>query len=692
MSVLAGKDIPFRNVRSIVDMLRLRVEEQPEALAYRFLASGDAQGQMEEWNYAHLERHVRSVAAHLQGLKAVPGDRALLLYPAGLEFIAAFLGSLYAGVIAVPAYPHRTLSRLEGIAKNAECRFVLTNSAFLKLSRSLEEQAPALRSAQWVATSEILNESAPEWTPPGISEETLAFLQYTSGSTGQPKGVMVSHGNVLHNESLIQRGFATHSAMHVVGWLPLYHDMGLIGNVLQPLFAGASCTFMPPMAFLQRPLRWLRAVSQFRGTVSGGPNFAFDLCVSKLAPGENLDLSSWKTAFNGSEPVRKDTLDRFTSAFMPFGFRREAFLSCYGLAEATLFVSGTRPGLSPESRTYAAETLERNRVIETAAAGTGSRTLVCAGENQLEMSVLIVDPQSCERCADGEVGEIWISGPSVAKGYWNQPEQTRDIFAARLAQDSDGDGTYLRTGDLGFVVGGQLFVTGRLKDLIILQGRNFYPQDIELTAQMAHPAVKPGACVAFSSESDGEERLVVLAEVSLQLPHRQQIVQAIRAAILDEYGVPVHILGLLPPRTIPKTSSGKLQRSACQKSFIAGELPVLTISSLEQQTVTPVAYVAPRTELEQQLVAIWRRTLALERVGIEDDFFQIGGHSVLATQMLAQVSDEIGVELPIRQLFEAPTVRKLAEVIINSGAGTGLGKKSISQIKRVARPAVALRD
>lgn len=690
MSVLAGKDISFRNIRTIVDLLRLRAEEQPEALAYRFLVSGDPQGPMEEWNYAHLERYARCVAAHLQRLDAVPGDRALLLYPAGLEFIAAFLGSLYAGVIAVPAYPHRTLSRLEGIAKNAECRFVLTNSAFLKLGRSLEQQAPALRSAQWIATSEILNEPAPEWTPPEISEETLAFLQYTSGSTGQPKGVMVSHGNVLHNESLIQRGFATNSAMHVVGWLPLYHDMGLIGNVLQPLFAGASCTFMSPMSFLQRPLRWLRAVSQFRGTVSGGPNFAFDLCVSKLAPGEQLDLSSWKTAFNGSEPVRKDTLDRFTSAFAPFGFRREAFLSCYGLAEATLFVSGTRPGLSPESRAYAAETLERNRAIETPAAGSGSRTLVCAGESQME--IRIVDPQSSERCDDGEVGEIWISGPSVAKGYWNQPEQTRDIFAARLAQDSDGDRTYLRTGDLGFMVGGQLFVTGRLKDLIILQGRNFYPQDIELTAQMAHSAVKPGACVAFSSESDAEERLIVLAEVSPQVPDRQQIVQAVRAAILDEYGVPVHIVGLLPPRTIPKTSSGKLQRRACQKSFIAGELPVLTISSLEQQTVAPVAYVAPRTELEQQLAAIWRRTLGLDRVGIEDDFFQIGGHSVLATQMLAQVCDELGVELPIRQLFEAPTITKLAEVITNSGAGTGLGKKSISQIKRLARPAAVLRD
>ncbi len=689
MSVFAS--IPSYTVRSFVDLLRLRTEEQPEALAYRFLASGDTQGPSEEWSYAHLERCARSVAAHLHEHGAVLGDRVLLLYPAGLEFIAAFLGSLYAGVIAVPAYPHRTLSRLEGIAKNADCRFVLTNSAFLKLSRSLEQQAPALKSARWLATSEILNEPAPKWNAPRINEDTLAFLQYTSGSTGQPKGVMVSHGNVLHNETLIQRGFATDSAMHVVGWLPLYHDMGLIGNVLQPLFAGASCTFMSPMSFLQRPLRWLRAISQFRGTVSGGPNFAFDLCVSKLEPEEQLDLSSWRTAFNGSEPVRKETLARFVAAFAPFGFRPEAFLSCYGLAESTLFVSGTKPGLAPESRGYSAESLDRNRAVEVPEAEAGSRTLVAAGENQPEMNVRIVDPKSCTLCAEEEVGEIWISGPSVAKGYWNEPAQTNEMFAARLAGDDPGTGQYLRTGDFGFMAKGQLFVTGRLKDLIILQGRNLYPHDIELTAQMAHSALKPGGCVAFSSEISGEERLIVLLEVTPRLPDHQQLVQTIRAAILEEYGVPVHTIALVPPKTIPKTSSGKLQRSACRKSFVSGELTVLTISLLEHQAVSPAEYVAPSTELEQHLAEIWRRTLTLERIGIDDDFFQIGGHSVLATQMLAQISDELGVELSIRQLFEAPTIKKLAQVIANSGADPGASKKNVSPIRKLARTAGVLR-
>jgi acyl-CoA synthetase (AMP-forming)/AMP-acid ligase II/acyl carrier protein len=690
MSVFAG--IPSRTVSSFVDILRLRAEEQPEALAYRFLISGDSEGPVEECNYFHLDRYARSVAAHLYENGAIPGDRALLLYPAGLEFIAAFLGSLYAGVIAVPAYPHRTLLRLEGIAQNAECRFVLTSSAFLKLSRSLAQQAPALKSAKWLATSEILNEPAPDWKPLLIDEHSPAFLQYTSGSTGDPKGVVVSHGNILHNESLIQRGFATDPAMHVVGWLPLYHDMGLIGNLLQPLFVGASCTFMSSMAFLQRPLRWLRAISRFQGTVSGGPNFAFDLCVSKLTPGEHLDLSSWRIAFNGSEPVRKDTLSCFTAAFAPFGFRPEAFLSCYGLAEATLFVSGTRPGQAPESRSYSAESLDRNRAVESCQAEAGSRTLVSAGESQPELEVLIVDPRSRVPCAQGEIGEIWISGPSVAKGYWNEPALTNDIFVARPADGSNATRQYLRTGDLGFISKGQLFVTGRLKDLIILQGRNLYPQDIEATVQMSHSAIRAGACVAFSLEVGGEEKLIVLAEIPPRLAERQQILQVIRAAVLEEYGVAVHIIALLPPKTIPKTSSGKLQRNACRKSFAAGELPVLMVSSLDQQPVSTAGYVAPGTELEQRLVAIWQCTLAMERVGIEDDFFQIGGHSVLAIQMLAQISDEIGVEVSIRQLFEAPTIKKLAEVISNSDGASGAGKKNVSQIKKLARPAAVLRN
>jgi acyl-CoA synthetase (AMP-forming)/AMP-acid ligase II/acyl carrier protein len=501
---------------------------------------------------------------------------------------------------------------------------------------------------------------------------------------------MVSHGNILHNQRLIQKGFATDSTMHVVGWLPLYHDMGLIGNVLHPLFVGASCTFMSPLSFLQRPLRWLRAISSFAGTVSGGPNFAFDLCVSKLTSGERLDLSSWKVAFNGSEPVRHETLDRFASTFSRFGFRREAFLSCYGLSEATLFVSGTAPGMAPEQRHYVAESLEQNQAMEAPAHSTGTRTLVSAGESTYQ-TVLIVDPENLATCLEGKIGEIWVSGPSVAKGYWNQPDLTRESFAARIAGGTH-DQAFLRTGDLGFILKGRLFVTGRLKDLIILQGRNLYPQDIELAAQRAHAEVKPGACAAFSLDIDAEERLIILAEVSPHAPDRQQIAQAIRAAISEEFGVPVHTVCLLPPKAIPKTSSGKLQRRACRNSFAAGEFQNFAVPPLQGDGMPRPEYVAPRTELERRLAAIWKHTLALDQVGIEDDFFQIGGHSVLASQMLAQVSDEMEVELPIRQLFETPTIKKLAEVITNTEAAAGRNGMGIPQIKKLARPAAVSRE
>jgi acyl-CoA synthetase (AMP-forming)/AMP-acid ligase II len=690
MVALAGKDNQPGSVTSFVDLLRLRAEEHPDALAYRFLVSGDPEGPVEEWSYGRLDRSAQNVGSYLRRLGAVQGDRVLLLYPAGIEFIAAFLGCLYAGVVAVPAYPHRTLSRLEGITSNAGCRFVLTTSSFLKLSRSLEKQASELKLAKWAATSEILDDAICDWQPPKLTDESLAFLQYTSGSTGQPKGVMVSHGNILHNQRLIQKGFATDSTIHVVGWLPLYHDMGLIGNVLHPLFVGASCTFMSPLSFLQRPLRWLRAISSFAGTVSGGPNFAFDLCVSKLTSGERLDLNSWKVAFNGSEPVRQETLDRFASAFSRFGFRRKAFLSCYGLAEATLFVSGTTPGMAPEHRRYVAESLEQNQAMEAPVHAAGTRTLVSAGESQ-EQTVLIVNPENSTACLEGKIGEIWVSGPSVAKGYWNQPKLTREGFAARIAGGAQ-EQAFLRTGDLGFILKGRLFVTGRIKDLIILQGRNLYPQDIELTAQRAHPEVKPGACTAFSLDIDAEERLIILAEVSAHAPDRQQIAQAIRAAISEEFGVPVHTVCLLPPKAIPKTSSGKLQRRACRNSFAAGEFQTFAISALQGDVMPRPEYVAPRTELERRLAAIWKHTLAMDRVGIEDDFFQIGGHSVLASQMLAQISDEMEVELPIRQLFETPTIKKLAEVITSSGAAAGRNGTGIHQIKKLVRRAAVSRE
>ncbi|MBZ5509344.1 MAG: amino acid adenylation domain-containing protein, partial [Acidobacteriia bacterium] len=565
------------NYTTFVDLLQRQFHERAGDLAFRFLLTGDVDGPIEEWTYRDLGRRVFAIATRLQQENA-EGNRALLLYPPGLEFIAAFLGCMYAGVVAVPTYPHRKLSRLEAIAQDCRASLVLTTSQFLKISRGLSRKAPELADARWIATDDGAAIDSALWRRPTVTSETLAFLQYTSGSTGTPKGVMVTHGNILANEQLIAQSFGNDSSAHVVGWLPLYHDMGLIGNVLQPLYLGTSCTLMSPLAMLQRPMRWLEAISRFHGTVSGGPNFSFDLCTSRKTPDLKLDLSAWKVAFNGSEPVRQETMERFSAAFASCGFRAEAFYPCYGLAEGTLFVTGIDRDLLPSYRTISSEGLERNLAIELTAGTPGTRTLVSSGRSGPQQRVLIVDPSTHEVCSEKTVGEIWVAGPSVAKGYWGRGDENTYVFCAQLLR---GDSTpFLRTGDLGFETAGEIFVTGRMKDLIIIRGRNIYPQDIELTVEKAHSAVRAGGCAAFALESGVEEQLAIAAEVDLpgDSVDPETIVESIRRAVAEEHGTYVNTVALLRAKSIPKTSSGKIRRNACRKGLQDGDLLTLFVS------------------------------------------------------------------------------------------------------------------
>src|SRR5688572_15118387 len=407
---------------TLIEVLRYRASEDPERIAYRFLADGEVEE--DALTYAELDRRARALGAFLQEMGA-EGERALLLYPPGLEFVTAFLGCLYGGVVAVPAYPPRSNrpdSRLEAIARDARPRLALTTPALRDKAAGFAVHNPALAGVRWIATAEIDPDLAGRWqSVAALGPEWPAFLQYTSGSTATPKGVVVRHGNLVHNEGLIQAAFGQSERSVIVGWLPLYHDMGLIGNVLQPLYCGATCVLMSPVSFLQQPARWLRAIDRYRATTSGGPNFAYELCVNKIGPEErrSLDLSSWELAFNGAEPVRAETLERFAEAFAPNGFRREAFFPCYGLAEATLFVSGTA---GASARELDAEALERNLAVP-ARPGLPSRRLVNCGVST-DQRVAIVDPESRLPLPEGRVGEVWIAGPSVAGGYWNRPEET----------------------------------------------------------------------------------------------------------------------------------------------------------------------------------------------------------------------------------------------------------------------------
>ena len=593
--LIANENPTLSEATTIVELLRRRARYQPDARAYTFLEDGEEESN--SLTYAELDRQAQSIAAFLQTV-AKTRERAVLLYPAGLDFIAAFFGCLYAGWIAVPAYPPQPtrlslgLSRLRAIIADAQPLVALTDAKFLSKASAILEHAPELKALKWRATNVLVKEPATKWRDPLITSEMVAFLQYTSGSTATPKGVMVSHANVLHNERMIKAAFQHSEQSTVVGWLPFYHDMGLIGNVLQPLYLGAPCILMAPVSFLQRPVRWLQAISRYRAHTSGGPNFAYDLCVKKISPEQRagLDLSCWKLAFNGAEPIRQDTLARFASAFAACGFRREAFYPCYGLAEATLLVTGGLKAQPP--RVYAAKgaALDQNR-LTAAGRAKDVRELVSCGKAWLDGKVIIADPESLVRCRPNRIGEVWISGPHVAQGYWNRPEETTRMFQARLTDT--GDGPFLRTGDLGVIKDGQLYITGRLKDLIIIRGRNYYPQDIEHTVEKSHPALRAGGCAAFSVQLEAEMRLVVMAEVdprpkpdrtdgdlklggeTAQVPEQQDrsVTSMIRQAVSDAHDVLVFKVVLLKRGNIPKTSSGKIQRHLCMARYLSGEFP-----------------------------------------------------------------------------------------------------------------------
>jgi amino acid adenylation domain-containing protein/non-ribosomal peptide synthase protein (TIGR01720 family) len=650
---------------SLADILETRAAEQGERPAYVFL-SYEAGGMVEEpLTYAELDARARAIGAALQAAGAC-GERVLLLFPPGPDFAASFSGCLYAGAIAVPAPPPRRRGgdpRLRAICHDARPRVVLASANQLPAIERAAAEIPDLSAALRMAPTTA---GAPGWRRPELGEEALAFLQYTSGSTSSPKGVMVSHGNLLDNEERIRRAFAQSPESVVLGWLPLYHDMGLIGTMLQPLYSGAVSYLMPAGAFLQRPARWLEAISRYRATTSGGPNFAYDLCVRKVREEEKegLDLSSWQVAFNGAEPVRAGTLRRFADTFAPCGFRSAAFRPCYGLAEATLLVSGGRDGGEPRVGAFAAEALARH---EVASAGpeeaARSRELVSCGAAM--QTVLAVDPESGNPCLPGRVGEIWVASPSVAQGYWERPQETAATFGASLA---DGAGPFLRTGDLGFVSEGEVFLTGRLKDLIILRGRNHYPQDLERTAEESHADLRPGGGAAFALEAggeEGEERLVIVHEVArhaaagLDAGRSEAIAAAVRAAVAEEHEVSVSEVVLIRPETLPRTSSGKVRRSACRELYLEDGLRVLGASRLSPA----VADEAPRAEagapdwLRRAFAAAVR--IDPGRVDPDLPLIAAGLDSLTAVELQQAIEETAGVSLPLSDLLEGMTLCEL---------------------------------
>jgi amino acid adenylation domain-containing protein len=610
------------NFTSIIDLLQQRALKQPNDVPYMYLKDGETIERT--LTYKELDRKARKVASYLQS-RAGRGERAVLLYPPGLEFITAFFGCLYTGVIAIPAYHNlslRRISRFQSILDDSGAKFCLTTPSIMTRIKSLEGSELSLKGLDWVITTDIENDPGKEFKKPEISKKTTAYLQYTSGSTSTPKGVIINHENILHNLDLIYKYLGYHQGSLGVSWLPHYHDMGLVGTILLSLFGNVPFMLMAPIDFLQKPLRWLQVISDYKVTASGGPNFAYDLCVQKITPEQrnNLDLSSWECAWNGAEPIRAETIKQFYETFKGCGFRYKTHYPCYGLAEATLAVSFGNNSRDPVIKQYDQEEFEKNKVILFSNSSKRVITLVGSGREVDEIKIAIVDPGSFRQNPPDSVGEVWASSHSNAQGYWNRKQETNQIFGAYLADT--GEGPFMRTGDLGFIENGELYVTGRLKDMIIIRGVNYYPNDIELTVEQAHPSLCPNSGAAFAVESNGEERLVIIQEVKrtcIRSLDVDEVVEAIRGAVLENHEIQVYAILFIKQGSIPKTSSGKIQRQLCKKLFQNNEFNELHKVIIDPGSFQPLELDITRDDLlklpPQQRENILKRNLR-ERLGV----------------------------------------------------------------------------
>jgi acyl-CoA synthetase (AMP-forming)/AMP-acid ligase II len=566
---------------TIVELLRHRANEQPQAHAYTFMVDGKTEG--DRLTYAELDRQVRAIAASLQKHNAY-GERALLLYPQGLEVIAAFCGCLYAGVIAIPVPPpesgrlKRTLPRLRSIVKDAQATIALTTAGIFDLIATVKDEFPEFEQMRWINTAEIDLNLADEWVDPQVDKDRLAYLQYTSGSTSTPKGVMLTHYNLMHHSRYLQQACGYDTKSVTVTWMPYFHDYGLVEGTIVPLYNGHPCYVMSPFSFIKRPLNWLQNMSRYKGTHSQAPNFAYDLCTRRLKAKQiaELDLSSWEAAGNAAEPINPHVMAKFVETFRSCGFKWEAFAPSYGLAENTLLATTKPKGTKPVFLGVETAAMEQDKiVIADPEREDGIRIMAGCGKKVGDTIIAIADTVTMTAKASDEVGEVWIKDPSVAQGYWKRPDITKETFDAYLKDTNEGP--FLRTGDLGFLHEGELYITGRIKDLIIIRGTNHYPQDIEWSVQDLHSVLRPDYGAAFSIEDKGEERLIVVQEVERRSGDldTEAIIADIKQEIAEQHEIQVYGVVLAKSGNILKTASGKIQRRACRDNFLAGTLTII---------------------------------------------------------------------------------------------------------------------
>ena len=664
--------------------MRWRAREQANRIAYTYLIDGEKQER--NISYSELDRQARVIGAELQHRGIIEGDRVLIVYPPGLDYIAAFFGCLYAGAIAVPAYPPRNnqhKNRIYRLIQDCNPKVALTTKGLSKTLTKRFEELNGSQSISIISTDSDESYGRNGWKVPELSLDSIAFIQYTSGSTSDPKGVLLTHRNLLSNLSLIHDSFSTTKCDVGVSWLPPYHDMGLIGGILQPLYTGFHMVLMAPVAFIEKPVRWLEAISNYKATVSGGPNFAFELCTEKINSEniKNLDLSSWKVAFSGAEPIRENTLQKFHKKYEGRGFSINAFYPCYGLAESTLLVSGGKRGASFKSLTIDKNMMKQNRV-EVVTDQDHQVKLVSSGRSLPNHKIKIVDPDKGIECSNKEIGEIWVSGSSIAQGYWGREGQSKQTFSARII---NGDEPYLRTGDLGFIKDGELFVTGRKKDLIIIRGRNYYPQDIELTVGKSHPDLHIDHGAAFSVDENGKEKLVIVQELKRRYSKDKlhQIEKDIRKAITEEHQLLVDDIVLIRYYSIPKTSSGKIQRYVCKSQYLSNKLNVIYSSDKakgnkdlalkREQEDEP----KNRTESRLRLMIADIMNITPGEISLNESFLSMGLDSISMIQLRSMIEREFKQNISEESIFNGAIKSIASQIDLRLGTA-----KNVNEINR----------
>ncbi len=683
--------------RDFVDRLRWQVDHQGDQIAFTYLADGE--NAEESLTYAQLDLR-RAIAEELLD-RGMGGERALLLFPPGLDFVASLFGCFYAGVVAVPAFPprrNRNMDRIQAIASDADACLALSVSDYVQRTGRLSKGAPELERMNWIATNEIPDDLADKWRKPDISDATLAVLQYTSGSTGAPKGVMLSHGTIVNNCTFINASFNARQRDIGMSWLPTYHDMGLVGGVLNPMCIGCTSILMSPTAFLQKPVRWLQGISKYRVSISGGPNFAYDVCTKKVTSDEmeSLDLSSWTLAFNGAEPVRPTTIQNFARKFAAVGFKPEAFYPCYGMAESTLMITGGTREQRPLMCSFEGTQLDDGLVMPVETIDPHARQLVACGASPADGQLAIVDPKTSFACPPDVIGEVWVSSGSVGQGYYGKPEASERTFGAHLRTSTGvSPRRFLRTGDLGFFHQGQLFITGRLKDLIIVRGVNRYPQDIEQTVEHSDTRLRTGAAAAFAIDMHGRDQLIVVCEVERVAENNwDEVIGAVRRTVTATHQLPPDGVILIRAGSIPKTSSGKIQRHVCRAGFLDGSLMVIAKwLAWEQDDVIGSQSAAGRhgnnghTSTAGNSAATISFPFALEAVyqavrdiagnratllAIDTNIVELGLDSLERLEIVNRLEDRFGGTFPESRLLEMETCRHVAEGVIaclgNSGA------------------------